>query len=406
MLNKTITAVSDQFSHARGQLSIIYVTNNLPYPPVSGGQLREFQMLTRLGRNFQVHLVTFVKNTDAIQADIPETLKLTASVTVLQTSCHLAPQSYPLRVRSHYHPRGKQAIKSAIERFHASIVHIEGYFLSHYVPRSSALGVILAAENIEFDLELGAENLGVLPVGTSELTRMWELNAWNRADHLIGVTQEDVSEMRRLCTTRNIRCVTNGMDHLKLPLCDSTIYYTANTFLYIANYMWLPSLDAAQHLLQNIWPIIRRLSPSARLILAGAGMSAELIADAVLTPGVEIHGPYDEFSEIAGRASVMLFPLRFGGGVKVKIIEAISAGLSLVTTPLALRGFPMELQTFVTTAEAPDDFARASIKLAQSADRRARAQSARRILVDSLPSWDDSAENLGAVWRDAAQKSS
>ena len=330
---------------------------------------------------------------------IPAALEFLASATLIQVAPELTGPHLPPRIRAHYAPAGRDIVSRIIAETHPALAHVEGYFLRHYLPTTPRLPTVLLEENIEFALEQSGEPFGFYPTGASVVTRDWEVEAWRQADCCVAVTKEDAEIMRLLADKSQVACVTNGMDHLDLTsLCRTASSEVDRTFLYVANYGWQPSLDAARHLVQDIWPLVRAISPDLRLLLAGTGMDCEFEREAALQENVTVGGPYPAFADVARRASAFLYPLRFGGGLKVKLIEAISAGLPVVTTDCALRGFPPELRRFISVAETSQAFADSAVAALRRDDRVDRAEAARAILEQSLPTWEGAAAQLGDVW--------
>ena len=131
-----------------------------------------------------------------------------------------------------------------------------------------------------------------------------------------------------------------------------------------------------------------------------------LLADqAKIIPGVKLYGQYDTFHDVASNADLFIFPMRFGGGIKVKVIEAISMGLPIVTTASALRGFPPDLRQYVWVADSPESFIDAVVHALAEVDERAdRAMAARLLLTSTMPTWSTVAGKLADIWREHASK--
>ncbi|MAQ25247.1 MAG: hypothetical protein CMK83_13650 [Pseudomonadales bacterium] len=380
--------------------SVLYVTNNLPIPPTSGGQLREYQLLLRLKEYFDIHLVAFVPDIDQASNFVNPALEFLVSVTFIKTINQLAPAHTPNRVRAHFAPAGKDVVSMLLAKFDPDLVHVEGYFLVHYLPETSCPPVVLTEENIEYELEAAGEKYGYYPMGSSQLTQEWEVRVWNRVDQCVAVTDEDREIITVVGKLNNVECIPGGMDHLDLnnrPIKRDT---NANcTFLYIGNYRWPPSEDAAWHLLQDIWPVVSEISPHSQLVFAGVGMSDKFVKVASDASRVIVHGPFKHLDELMMNTSVFLFPLRFGGGQKMKLVEVIAAGMPVVTTSLALRGFPKEVVPYLSIVDNEvNSFAEAAIAALNSPRASERARYARTTLNLHLPSWDEAASLLSQLW--------
>jgi glycosyltransferase involved in cell wall biosynthesis len=94
---------------------------------------------------------------------------------------------------------------------------------------------------------------------------------------------------------------------------------------------WPPTSSALERLTTRVWPEVHRNMPEARLIIAGRGMSSVPGLDAV--PGVDVRGEVPSAADFLGELSLLFYLVERGGGVKVKVLEAIASGVPVVTTP-------------------------------------------------------------------------
>lgn len=97
--------------------------------------------------------------------------------------------------------------------------------------------------------------------------------------------------------------------------------------------------DALHFLLDDIWPRIRAARPEARLVVAGGGLSGDL-EQAARSAGAEVRGPVEDVGALYADAAVVLIPLRFGGGLRIRLLEALAARRAVVATPVGVGGVP------------------------------------------------------------------
>src|SRR5205085_4557180 len=101
------------------------------------------------------------------------------------------------------------------------------------------------------------------------------------------------------------------------------------------------------------------------------------------------------------QADVVLCPLRVGGGVKVKVLEALRAGKAIVSTPVGCQGLGAARRA-VDVASTAEHFAAATAALLNDASARARAEA--RAAAAQLPTWDAAADALADCWERAARR--
>jgi len=141
-------------------------------------------------------------------------------------------------------------------------------------------------------------------------------------------------------------------------------------FGFWGRFPYFANADAAAWLLDEIWPAIRALHPSATLILGGAEASRALRNDARRS-GVTLISPVDDMASFARNIRVALMPLRYGSGQSTKVLEAAEAGCAIVGSPAALRGLGA-LAPHTRIESSALGFARAAVDLLTDSDARAR----------------------------------
>ncbi|MDN7353655.1 Hint domain-containing protein [Acetobacter senegalensis] len=123
--------------------------------------------------------------------------------------------------------------------------------------------------------------------------------------------------------------------------------------LFLGNFSHAPNVDAALWLAEEIMPLVWRQRPDIHCTIAGADMpeSVRLLA----APGVEVIGPVPDCGVLFDKVRLSIAPLRFGAGVKGKILDSLAAGVPCVMTPIAAEGM-----------ELPGDFADATGETAEA----------------------------------------
>jgi hypothetical protein len=135
---------------------------------------------------------------------------------------------------------------------------------------------------------------------------------------------------------------TNLLCYLPLllePIEDSTIqnqpsFEDRNNFVFIGNFLHEPNWNAVQYLKETIWPLIRKQMPNAVLQIYGAYPSQKVLQLHQSKEGFHIMGRANDAQEVVTNARVVLAPLRFGAGIKGKLVEAMQCGTPSLTTTI------------------------------------------------------------------------
>jgi glycosyltransferase involved in cell wall biosynthesis len=142
--------------------------------------------------------------------------------------------------------------------------------------------------------------------------------------------------------------------------------------------------DALKHLIDDIWPLVRRKAPDASLWVAGS-VCEDLSPTQASAPGVRIMGRVEHLISIGGGASIGLAPTRLASGVSIKVAEYLRLGMPCIAYPVALEGFGRELDDLVDVADGPQAMAdRILVLLNDGAARRQRSEQGRAAAAKRL----------------------
>lgn len=260
---------------------VLYLTHHVPWPALSGGTLREYQLLARLGHRFAIELIAVGR---AEQASVHYQ---TNPFGLLSAELHRDESAATTR-RQRHSDRVRRSLAQALiaDRFDA--VHVEGSYLLHLVPSGLHGRTCLVEHNIESEVLhqfwriTGDRSL----LKASRRVAVLEERAWQRAAKVIALTQEDRHTITCRSGRDDVRLVPNGGDHIPAGSL-ATAQPLIPTAVFLANFRYGPNKDALRWLLDEIWPDVLLKCPDARLILAGSGMSSAQEAAVAGTPNTQ-----------------------------------------------------------------------------------------------------------------------
>jgi glycosyltransferase involved in cell wall biosynthesis len=147
-----------------------------------------------------------------------------------------------------------------------------------------------------------------------------------------------------------------------------------NHFVTIGNFRHPPNWDSILYLKEDIWPLIREKLPEAKLHIYGAYVSRK--AKQLHNPeaGFHIKGRAEDAKEVVGKARVCLAPLRFGAGLKGKLVEAMQCGTPSVTTRIGAEGIKGSFKWSGYIADKPEKIAASAVSLYTDKNLWERAQ--------------------------------
>jgi len=196
-------------------------------------------------------------------------------------------------------------------------------------------------------------------LAAAERARREEHAAWSGSDIVLYPSAEEVAELLAQAPQVHARAV---------PAYSYADFYSAREpagregLLFVAGFAHPPNVDAARWLCEEIMPRVRERVPGAKLRLVGSSPTAQVRA--LAGPLTEVTGQVSEEELLAHyrNARAAIVPLRFGAGIKSKVVEALQQGLPLVTTPVGAQGLP-GLEAVAAVADAPQQLADALVRL-------------------------------------------
>jgi glycosyltransferase involved in cell wall biosynthesis len=257
---------------------------------------------------------------------------------------------HPPQVLRHRSPQATAVVAHLLARGQFDAVHVEGFYLVPLLPATTSVPVVLGEQNVEHRVWALRAEVARDPVERKTLkaqaraTARVERETWRRVDRCVTVTEEDREVLRLEAPGIEVTCIPDGADHAT-DLSDGSPaglhVLTANdepTLVSVGNFAYPPSADAARHLVAEVLPRIWTSRPDMRAYLVGNAPPADLVEAASREARLVVTGRVAAIEPFLEAADVVMCPPRYGGGVKVKVLEALHHGCAVVATPLALQG--------------------------------------------------------------------
>jgi GT2 family glycosyltransferase/glycosyltransferase involved in cell wall biosynthesis len=210
-------------------------------------------------------------------------------------------------------------------------------------------------------------------------TRALERRIWRAADRVLYFSPEEAATVAALEPRAKVRVLTPyGFD----AIARDGAAPAGQDILFVAGFAHPPNVDAAEWLARDILPRILAVAPSARLRLVGSAPTDRVLALGNAQVTVTGHVNEAELAAEYAAARLAIVPLRFGAGVKLKVVEALRHGLPLVTTSVGAQGLP-GLSEVASLTDDPAEIAAAAIRLLRDDALWANRSAAQRAYAES-----------------------
>lgn len=357
---------------------ILLLTPRLPWPPIDGGRIAMGRLAEGLlHAGAAVEIVSL--NPRKHQAEVVATPVPVEAVDI-DTSRIAWSIDMPFIVRRFECWAFGKALRRALRRFKPDVVQIESPFLLPYldvVRKESTARIVLRSLNVEFRIWEGLAANERNPLRRFALRRIaaslrnCEVRHLNTVDALIPISAADADDFRALGCSRPMQVVPCGV-----TLADETSATEAGTVGFIGSLDFRPNQEAVAWIVDKLWPRL----PEARLFIAGSG-APDWLRNRARGQNIEFLGEVADAQAFLRRMSVVIAPLFAGGGMRIKVLEAMALAKPIVATTLGAGGIEVENGRDILIADDVASFASSVTGLLREPETATRIGNAARAMV-------------------------
>jgi len=390
-------------------MNILFVSAVLPYPLHSGGQVRMYNLLKRLGKRHSITLVSFIRSEEermyANELGFCSQVKMVMRGRAWQPKYYIGAAfgTYPFLLKTYDNREMRTVLDDLLVHTTYDVMHIEPFYVIPSIP-THAVPLVISEHNIEYDVYDGYVRRFPVPFLRPLLAldvhklRVWENNAWKRATSVTAVSYEDASVVEAYIH-RPVHVISNGVDLSAFPFREP-VKRKNPTIVFVGNFRWHPNRDAARELIEHIWPGIQKSIPHARLSIVGRNMPT-LLKKQAYRVGAEAHDTIEDIAKVYRDADILVAPHAISGGTKFKMLEAMASGLPIVTSQEGMHGLSVTPGVQYLLAKTPSEYVAHVQTLCSTISSAHVVASHARKLVEEQYGWATIADELETVWKNA-----
>jgi glycosyltransferase involved in cell wall biosynthesis len=413
-------------------MKILLISPYLPIPPVGGLNVRVLNFLKNLHGKHEIILLCFIRSEEERQY-IKEVEQFTYKVIpilrpsawTLKNLLKAAFSRYPfLTVVNNFNKETETAIRRVMEEEKPQIVHLETFFMAQSVlavKDAIKVPIFLVKNNIEYRVYSRNAKSKINPIfkllGYFDAWKMYnyEIEVAKTVDILGYVSEVDkewlTSRLKKQSVEKPTYLVPNGVD---------THYFSRSgqkddkpsLIFGITNFRYFANIDAAFYFFNDIWPKVKQKVKDATWYVVGRKLTPGLQmlfsndVGKIKGDGVVVTGSVSEAEKMQylSKSWVFTAPLRVGSGTKLKILEAMSMELPVVTTSVGIEGIDARHGESFLLADEPENFAAKVVQLLNDGALRDRVGKAARKLVEEKYDWRIITQNLEGIYQKIAEK--
>ena len=372
-------------------MKILVISTQVPYPPRDGASIRVFNLIRELSRTHEIFLATIVRgpaeqeSLDSLRPFCREIHAVSSPRSKWKRWAQILTAPFvadPHLVRINRSAELQRIVSRLSNR--VDVIQAEFPQGGQYI-NGSAKVTVLDEHNVETELLRSTYRFqkwsanrffDLLQV---RKMRRFESNLCARVDAILATSGEDANTLGTF--NSNILVVPNGVaEGVPVGVCSAE---PVVTFTGLMNYR--ANVDAVLYFTQAIWPAIQHEVPNVKLFIVGRNPTSEIRR--LHSPQVVVTGEVEDVDRYLQQTSVFVAPIRAGSGTRIKILQAMSHRLPVVSTTLGCQGLEVENGCHILIEDDPKAFAARVVSLLRDPGECSRIGSRGWNLVDQRYTW-------------------
>lgn len=404
-------------------MKVLVLDEWIPYPLISGKRLRSYHLITRAARTHDITYLCF-HDTEGEEGARQHLESLGIKVATVERKnpfspayrlyAHAAANLFspnPLVMRKHLRRDYLRKMHDLLRTDKFDLVHCEWTHYGAYVQGFRDIPTFLSSHNIEampwerlYAHERSSLRRLALYLEWKKM-RAFEARTCRLFDHVSAVSDDDKTKFMEDYGCKSVTVIPNGTDaefYRSVKRCT-----TEKTLVFSASYDAFVNQDAALYWMRSVFPTILQKEPEAKTLFLGkdppGGLTA--LAGKKYPDGrIQFTGTVPDVRPHLARCNICVVPIRVAGGSRIKILEAMAAGLPVVSTTEGAEGLEVVHGEHVLIARGEEQFAGCVLELLRN-DGLARSLTERaRRLVEEKYDWGRIAPLLEKAWQETVER--
>ncbi|MBX2959436.1 MAG: glycosyltransferase [Flavobacteriales bacterium] len=364
-------------------MNILQLCSKVPFPPKDGGSIAMdilTQGLIKAGNKVDVLAINTSKHFTDIN-NVDENYKKITNYQLVFIDTEVKPldaflnlfTSTSYNVIRFYSKSFENVLIECLQKNVYDIIQLETLWVAPYLPtirKYSKAKVVLRSQNIEFMIweRLAIDTKNPLKKWYLKLLakrlKTYEYKVLNSFDAILTITEIDSNNYKKMGCTIPIYHVPFGIDLQNYKIDKSEL--VKPSVFHIGAMDWRPNADGINWFLKSIWLKVVEQNKTTKLFLAGRNMPEWLLNFKM--ENVVIEGEVANSHQFINSKSIMIVPLNSGGGMRVKIIEGMAFGKTIISTAIGAEGIDYTNNTDLIIANTEQEFVDAILKCINNQD--------------------------------------
>lgn len=385
-------------------MRILMLTLVAPFPPDSGPKVKTYNLLQYLGRHHEVTLVSLVRSAQerAHAEQLRGLCKAVYTVPFRRSRWRdagyfarslLAGDSFIMRRDASPELRALLAELTSREPF--DIIHADQLNMARFAVDLPGTRVLDEHNAVWTIVARMARQGGPLPKRLfleleARRLRRYEARICARFDALLAVSAPDLRFLELAAAEAGTRLPPTAVIPIAVDARGEAAVQrvaTPHTILSMATMFWPPNVDGVLWFASEVYPLVKREVPEANFAVIGARPPAAVRRLGAVDASIAVTGYVEDPRPYLEQTAALIVPVRAGGGMRVKILEALARGLPIVSTTIGYEGIDLTPGEHLLVGDTPAAFADALVRILRDPALGRRLAAAGRQLAEARYDW-------------------
>ena len=381
-------------------MKILFISYDFPYPPTGGSISRDYNLIKQLSKKHELHWVNRTTRGKISQDRIDEMGKYFEEMEIIEWDYEHSITGLlkslftdtPYIIRRFYSEQMKELVTKSIAKNNFDLILCDHIYLAQYIP-DSVIGKIPVIPNNEdcgftFYKRMAEESVFIRRIyARSQWKKLlkYEIEILKKFKVYITTSEKEKELIFSYYNEAEIKVIENGVNTDYFYKRENTV--KDPTVIFTAWFGYYPNTEAAIYFAKKIFPLIKKEIPELKFIIAGKEPPKSVI-ELSSVEGVLVTGYVDDIRDFLCKASAAVIPLKVGGGTRLKILEAFSMGVPVISTELGAEGILAVENKDILIGKNEKDFAEKVVKVLKNTELSEILSENGRALAEKKYDWE------------------
>lgn len=385
---------------------ILIISPYFPFPPRDGGKVRLYNLIKYLSLSNDVYLLAYIEPGASIDCvDMAKKYCKQVFSVLRNEEKKIVREDIPRCVSFFYTQAMIDELKKVLDVVKPDIVQLDFLIMTQYVYHIKNVPVVYTEHDmsiLDFNQSFHDRDLpdNERFIHWKQLVN-YEKEILNKFNSVIVLTKRDKKLIEEFNKNIKANIIPTGVD---INFFKPQNNNQEQSLVFVGHYKHYPNADAIIYFVNEIYNDILKILPDLKLYIVGSGVTKNILNLAKNNNNIIITGEVENVGLYLQKPNIFVAPVRLGGGIKGKVLEAMSCGIPVVATKEAVDGIDYDVNNCSLVCNNKNDFIDNIVKLTENRSLYEKLACNSRKLVETYYDWYKIADSLNNFYLEILKK--